>query len=149
MDHEQSLSKHFPLKALLVDESFPEMAAELEPDEATLGNLKRLTEILELVCAEFEGGWTVRSGYRDKALNEACRQKGLPASVDSLHLLGCAADLAPDADQDLEAVFDWLSALGRQGAEIQEAVYYPKKGFIHIGVPSSDVKQPRRFIMRV
>lgn len=149
MDREQSLSEHFLLKALLVDESFPEMADELVPDEATLGNLKRLAAVLEMVCTEFDGGWTVRSGYRDEALNEACREKGLPASVDSLHLLGCAADLAPDGDQDLEAVFDWLSDQGREGTHIQEAVYYPKKGFIHIGVPHADVKQPRRFIMRV
>lgn len=148
-DRAHALSKHFTLGAFLVDETFPELAEALDPDATTLDHLGRMARVLDVLHDTFEGGWTVRSGYRDAALNDACRDQGLPASLDSLHLLGCAADVAPDGDQDLEAVFDWLSAQAHAGLELQEAVYYPKKGFIHIAVPHPDFMRPRRFIMRM
>ncbi len=148
-DRAQSLSKHFCLGDLLVDDSFPELAQALDPDPTLIAHLGRLARVLDCIYDNFEGGWTVQSGYRDAALNDACREKGLPASVDSLHLLGCAADLAPIESQDLEQVFDWISAQAHAGLELQEAVYYPKKGFIHVAVPHPDFQRPRRFIMRM
>lgn len=149
IDRERHLSEHFALGAFLVDETFPELAEQLDPSADVLSNLERLARTLDRLEARFPGGWAVRSGYRDTRLNDACRERGLPASVESLHLFGCAADCAPAGGQDLEAVFDWLSEVGHGGLDLQEAVYYPNKGFIHLAVPHPEFRRPRRFIMRV
>lgn len=148
-DRDRALAPGFSLGAFLVDETFPELAAELDPSDLVIAQLERLAAVLEALEGQFPGGWTVRSGYRDARLNDACRERGLPASVESLHLLGCAADIAPAGEQDLEAVFDWIGAPGHHGLDLQEAVYYPNKGFIHVAVPHPEFERPRRFIMRV
>lgn len=149
VDRSDQLSRHFTLGQFLVDETFPELAAALSPSDEVLESLTRLARVLDAVEDEQPGGWRVRSGYRDKALNTACRDMGMPASIESLHLLGCAADVEPMGDQDLERLFDWISVHVHQDLDLQEAVYYPRKGFIHIAVPHPEFKRPRRFIMRV
>ena len=64
-------------------------------------------------------------------------------------LAGCAADVKPDSQGiDLEAAYQWLEdesdALG-----INEAVFYPLKGFIHVGVKDPDNPSPKRILMRI
>lgn len=147
-DRDQKLSEHFALGDFLVDATFPDLAAELDPDEKTLGNLGRLTTLLEQVVEKFPSDWTVLSGFRDEKLNEACRHAGMPASVDSLHLAGCAADMKPGTDVDLEAVFEWIQEQSKHGLPVHEAVFYPLKGFIHIGVEDPDRPTAKRMLMR-
>ena len=73
----------------------------------------------------------------------------LPASLNSLHLSGCAADIQPnDIDLDLEAVFEWLRENSRGDLAIHEAVFYPIKNFIHVAVEDRDNPTPKRILMR-
>ncbi|MEQ8275386.1 MAG: D-Ala-D-Ala carboxypeptidase family metallohydrolase [Deltaproteobacteria bacterium] len=148
-DRTQKLSEHFTLGDFLVDATFPALAAELEPDEATVANLRRLAGAIEQVITKFPGEWKVLSGFRDVKLNEACRNAGLPASVDSLHLTGCAADVEPQGDVDLEAVFEWVTEQAKgDDLGVHESVFYPLKGFIHIGVEDERRPTAKRFLMR-
>jgi len=148
VDLGRKLSQHFVLGDLLVDATFPDLAAKLDPPAEVLGNLGRLTSIMDSICENFPSKFEVLSGYRDDKLNNACREAGLPASVNSLHLSGCAADIrATDDELELEEVFDWLE---KQADELQvhEAVYYPKKDFIHVAVADPENPSLKRILMR-
>ncbi len=148
-DRTQKLSEHFTLGDFLVDATFPALAAELDPDDATVANLRRLAAAIEQIITVFPGEWKVLSGFRDVKLNEACRNAGLPASVDSLHLTGCAADVEPQGDVDLEAVFEWVTEQAKgEDLAVHESVFYPLKGFIHIGVEDERRPTAKRFLMR-
>jgi uncharacterized protein YcbK (DUF882 family) len=148
-DRERRLSRHYVLRDLLVDATFPELAKKLDPDERVLKNLERLGALLDRVVDRFQPKWTVLSGFRDTALNEACRQAGLPASVNSLHLTGCAADIQPsDPNLDLEIVFEWMREHSRADLAIHEAVFYPIKNFIHVAVEDREHPTPKRILMR-
>lgn len=148
-DRERRLSRHFALGDLLVDSTFPELAKLLDPDPKSLKNLERLATILDRIVDKFSPRWTVLSGFRDPRLNDACRQAGLPASVNSLHLAGCAADIKPaDREVDLEAVFEWVREQSRQDLAVHEAIFYPIKNFIHVAVEDRELPTPKRILMR-
>jgi uncharacterized protein YcbK (DUF882 family) len=149
VDRARRLTKHYLLGDLLVDETFPALAAALEPDAHTIANLERLAAVLERLAEQFAGPWRVLSGYRDARLNEAWAAAGMAASVASLHLDGCAADVVPrDADVDLEAVFEWLRAAAHRDLPVHEAVYYPQKGYLHVAVESPRRATAKRFLLR-
>lgn len=142
------LSRHFSLGDLLVDATFPELAQQLEPPAPAVANLERLSALLDAISDQFPPGVEVLSGYRDERLNDACRQVGLPASKDSQHLWGCAADVRPkDRDLDPEIMYEWMKARADHIA-LHEAVFYPLKGFIHVGVDNPDHPTPKRILMR-
>jgi uncharacterized protein YcbK (DUF882 family) len=148
-DRERRLSRHYVLKDLLVDATFPDLAKNLDPDPKALKNLERLTSVLDRIVDRFPPQWTVLSGYRDAKLNEACRQAGLPASLNSLHIGGCAADIQPvDANLDLELVFEWVREQSRSELLVHEAIFYPIKNFIHVAVEDRDNPTPKRILMR-
>lgn len=148
-DRARRLSKHYVLGDFLVDSTFPELAVMLDPDERTLKNLERLAALLDRLTERFPPSWKVLSGFRDQRLNEACRQAGLPASLNSLHLVGCAADVAPqDGELDPEMAFEWLREQAHADLPVHEAVFYPIKGFIHLGVEDRDYPTPKRILMR-
>ncbi len=148
-DRTLRLSKHYVLGDLLVDATFPDLARQLDPEPKCLENLTRLTALLDRIVDQFPPVWTVLSGYRDERLNEACRNAGLPASIESLHLFGCAADIQPGEEVDLESVYEWITLSSRSGGlPVHEAVYYPNKGFIHIGVENTELPTAKRIIMR-
>ena len=149
VDRGRKLSKHYILGDLLVDNNFPDLANVLAPEEPSIQNLERLTRTLDLLCDQFPPGFFVLSGYRDYALNEACRTAGLPASVNSLHLVGCAADVAPkNRELDLEVVYEWVREQARGDFPVQEAVFYPKKGVIHIAIADPDQSSAKRILIR-
>ena len=148
-DRALRLSKHYLLGDMLVDSTFPELALLLDPDPKALESLKRLTALIDRIVDQFPPKWTVLSGYRDERLNEACRKAGLPASIDSLHLFGCAADIQPSEEVDLESVYEWITQHSRSGdLVVHEAVYYPNKGFLHVGVENPEHPSAKRIIMR-
>lgn len=149
VDHTRRLSKSWVLGDFLVDETFPLFAEKLEPDDKAITNLTRLAEALEPVVERFPGPWRVLSGFRDERLNDACRSAGLPASVDSLHLYGCAADIRLEGrEHELEAVFEWIGEATRRDLAIHEAVYYPMKGFIHVAIEDPRRPSAKRMLMR-
>jgi uncharacterized protein YcbK (DUF882 family) len=142
------ISRHFVLGDLLVDQTFPELAALLEPPQRVVENLKRLTTLLDSIADQFPPGLEVLSGFRDTRLNDACRQVGLPASVDSQHLYGCAADVKlKDRELDPEIVYEWMKSCADQ-IRLHEAVFYPLKGFIHVAVDNPEHPTPKRILMR-
>ena len=148
VDPERKLSRHFKLGDLLVDSTFPDLAGQLDPGAEVLGNLGRLTALMDQIADQFSTKLEVLSGYRDERLNDACREAGLPASLNSLHLSGCAADIRPsEPDVDLEEVFDWVEKQA-ESLSVHEAVYYPKKEFIHVAVADPEKPTLRRILMR-
>jgi uncharacterized protein YcbK (DUF882 family) len=148
-DRSLRLSKHYVLGDFLIDSTFPDLAKLLDPGTKSLENLKRLTALIDRIVDQFPPKWTVLSGYRDERLNEACRTAGLPASIDSLHLFGCAADIQPSDEVDLESVYEWITHHSRAGdLQVHEAVYYPNKGFLHVGVENPEHPSAKRIIMR-
>jgi uncharacterized protein YcbK (DUF882 family) len=148
-DRARRLSSRYALGDFLVDSTFPELAVMLDPDERTLKNLERLASLIDRIAEKFPGTWSVLSGFRDQRLNEACRQAGLPASLNSLHLSGCAADIqAKETELDLEMVFEWLREQSRGELGVHEAVFYPIKNFIHIAVEDRENPTPKRILMR-
>lgn len=147
-DRNRKLSKHFALSDFLVDETFPNLAASLDPDGGAVENLTRLAAIMDRIVESFGTHIKVLSGYRDEALNDACRDAGLPASIHSLHLFGCAADLElQNREVDPETVFNWLRDQADELA-LGEVVYYPRKGFIHVAVLDTKHPTSRRILMR-
>ena len=147
-DRARRLSRHFVLGDLLVDSTFPELALQLTPDARTLQNLERLTSLLDAIVDRFPPGLEILSGFRDVGLNDACRKAGLPASVNSLHLSGCATDVKPkDASLDPEIVYEWLRVRSNE-LPIHEVVFYPRKGFIHVAVEDREIPTPKRILMR-
>lgn len=149
VERNRRLSRHHVLGDFLVDDTFPDLAKRLAPDEVQLANLERLAQVIERIADQFPAQWKVLSGYRDPVLNEACRQAGLPASLDSLHLDGCAADIEPHGgDFDLETVYEWVRDTSRVDLDVHEAVFYPLKGFIHIGVENKKRPTAKRILMR-
>lgn len=147
-DRSRSLSRHYLLGDFLNDATFPALAAQLDPPMEVLANLGRLAAVIDAIVDRFPPKFEILSGYRDARLNDACREAGLPASVASLHLSGCAADVRPVADVDPEAIFDWLRDHAEQ-IHLHEAVYYPKKGFIHVSVVDHEHPTSRRILMRM
>ncbi len=142
------LSRHFVLADLLVDPTFPDLALALEPGAEALENLRRLARMLDALSDRFPPGFDVMSGFRDARLNDACQRVGLPASKDSQHLWGCAADVRPrDRDLDPETIYDWMKLDGGE-IGLHEAVYYPLKGFIHVAVDNPAHPTPKRILMR-
>ena len=147
-DPERKLSRHFKLGDLLVDSTFPELAGQLDPGVEILGNLGRLTALMDQISDQFSTKLEVLSGYRDERLNDACREAGLPASVNSLHLSGCAADIRPtELEVDIEEIFDWVEKQA-ENLSVHEAVFYPKKEFIHVAVADPEKPTLRRILMR-
>ena len=123
------------------------LADKLEPDTVVLANLGRLTALLDVICEAFPPKFEVLSGFRDDTLNNACIEAGLPASVKSLHLTGCAADIRPGAEVYTDSVWDWIEENAEKiGAH--EAIFYPNKDFIHVAVADHDQPGPRRILMR-
>jgi len=148
VDPERKLSRHFKLGDLLVDSTFPELAGQLDPGVEILGNLGRLTVMMDKISDQFSTELEVLSGYRDERLNDACRDAGLPASVNSLHLSGCAADIRPkELEIEIEEIFDWVEKQA-DNLSVHEAVFYPKKEFIHVAVADPQNPTLRRILMR-
>lgn len=142
------LSRHFVLGDVLIDATFPDLAQLLEPSKKELDSLRRLCELLDALSDQFPPGVEVLSGFRDKRLNDACRQVGLPASKDSQHLYGCAADIKPkDKELDPEIMYEWMKSCAEQ-IHLHEAVFYPMKGFIHVAVDNPELPTPKRILMR-
>ncbi|MBI4815719.1 MAG: DUF882 domain-containing protein [Deltaproteobacteria bacterium] len=148
-DRARKLSRHFVLGDMLIDATFPQLAEQLDPPAQHFANLERLATLLDALVDRFPPAFEIVSGYRDQALNDACIQAGLPASVRSLHLTGCAADVRPKSDDvDLELVYEWLRGRAIELA-LHEAVFYPRKGFIHVAVFDPDQPTPSRILMRI
>ncbi len=148
-DRARFVSKHYRLGDFLVDAQFSDLAERLMPGTKEVENLERLGQLIDRIVDHFPSGWRVISGYRNLELNEACRKAGRPASVHSLHLEGCAADLQPaDENLDLEAVFEWIREHSHRDLPVHEAVYYPMKKMIHVAVVCNEKPSPRRFLTR-
>jgi hypothetical protein len=140
----------FALETFLVDRRFPTLAEKLRPDELAIANLSRLSGVLDRLVDQFPGPWCVSSGFRDAQLNGALRKEGLLASMDSLHLYGCAVDLTIDNPEfDLEAPFEWLKVESRRDLPVHEAILYPAKRLLHVAVKIPRLSTSRRFLTRL
>lgn len=81
------LSPHFTLEEFLVSETAVRRGINNTPSDATVENLKRLCERLEMVRALFNRPIIITSGYRCESLNAA-----VGGSPTSAHMSGRAAD---------------------------------------------------------
>jgi uncharacterized protein YcbK (DUF882 family) len=92
----------------------------------------RFVELLGYLSVRSGRPLALLSGSRSPSYNEGVRRRGLPASRDSLHTEGLAADLAFPRDL-LEPL--WL---GIRDLDCCGAGYYAREGFLHV-----DVGRPR------
>lgn len=117
------LSPHFTLAELTDSQTATRRGIDNTPTPAVIGNLARVTAVLERVRALVAGPITVSSGYRSPALNRAVG--GAPASA---HVLGLAADItAPGMAPKRLA-----QAIRDAGIETDQLIY--EGTWVHIGL---------------
>ncbi len=92
----------------------------------------RFVELLGYLNVRSGRPLALLSGFRSPSYNDGVRRRGLPASRDSLHTEGLAADLAFPRDL-LEPLWFGIRELDCCGAG-----YYAREGFLHV-----DVGRPR------
>ena len=102
---------------------------------------------LKLLCAaileplrEKVGPLRITSGYRSQQVNEAVGSK----STKSQHLTGQACDCVP-LKMKAEAAFKILHKLAADGLPVDQAIWYPKKGHLHVSFNADEA--PRRQFM--
>lgn len=103
---------------------------------------------LKLLCAaileplrERVGPLRITSGYRSPQVNEAVGSK----SKKSQHLTGQACDCVP-LKMKSEAAFKVLRQMSDDGLPVDQAIWYPKKGHIHISF-NADAAPRRQFMI--
>jgi hypothetical protein len=82
------LTQHFTLEELTHSDIGARLGLDNTPDTATIDNLKRLADLLEVVRGVLGRPININSGYRSKPINDAVHSKD-----SSQHRLGCAADI--------------------------------------------------------
>jgi uncharacterized protein YcbK (DUF882 family) len=103
------LSEHLRLSDLGQPEGHGYAAAEYPRQWVKLRAVP-LAGILEAVCAELgEQGFTITSGYRSQAFNQALRVAGHPVVENSQHCEGRAADVVFQRARPIEV---YAAALG-------------------------------------
>jgi len=123
------MTTHFTLEELVVSDTFPDLAAAIEPTEAQIVNLKFLVGTILEPCREFIGRpFRVLSGIRSEALNRAVK-----GEKDSQHLYAEAVDFTiPDDGKELWRAFTWMKAHCQH--QSRRVILYTAKNFIHVGM---------------
>ena len=123
------LSKNFSLDELIFSQTASRKKINNAPDAATLTNLKRLAETLELVRSALgDSPILISSGYRSPALN-----KVVGGSQKSSHMNGLAVDFtAPHYG----TVLATAKAVARSGI-IFDQVIFEYGRWVHLGLAES------------
>lgn len=130
-----NITPHFTLEELTASETADRNGWDNTPNEAEMGNLKRLANLLEQVKVVLNGKpIMVNSAYRSKQVNDAVGSKDT-----SQHRLGCAADIRVPGmtpDQVCRAVIASGIAYDQIIREFDR--------WTHISVPNTEATAPRK-----
>lgn len=130
------LSANFSLAEFAVSGSFPHLV-EPVPQQFVPNVTKLVTTILQPMRTAWGRPFTVNSGYRSPLLNEA-----VGGSLTSQHRSAAAVDFVT-ADQ--RALFYSLLAHPDR-YPCGQTIWYPKKGFMHVALPSRRYAEPSFFV---
>lgn len=127
------LTKNFSLEELTASGTAARLKINNTPNDTQLQNLRRLAELLQQVRDHFNAPVFINSGFRNKALNDACG-----SSDRSQHLLGCAGDIRISGISPRQGV----QAIIKSGIPFDQIIC-EFDSWIHISV-SNDSKDPPR-----
>ena len=127
------LTKNFSLEELTASGTATRLKINNTPNDTQLQNLRRLAELLQQVRDHFNAPVFINSGFRNKALNDACG-----SSDKSQHLLGCAADIRISGISPRQGVH----AIIKSGIPFDQIIC-EFDSWIHISV-SNDPQDPPR-----
>lgn len=136
MPVDDQLSTDFNLAEFAVSGSYPGL---VEPvPERFIPNVERLVrDILQPMRTMWERSFAILSCYRSKKLNDA-----VGGSESSQHRSAAATDFTT---ADIRALF--LKLLQDPDRyPMGQVIYYPKKGFMHVALPSRRYPTPTFFV---
>lgn len=120
------LSKNFSLDELIFSQTASRKNIDNTPDAATLINLKRLAETLEIVRSDLgDTPIIISSGYRSKTLNRAVG--GAPKGA---HILGLAVDFTAPR---FGTVLATAKAVAKSGIVFDQIIFEYGK-WVHLGL---------------
>ncbi|CAB5222756.1 Peptidase M15A, C-terminal [uncultured Caudovirales phage] len=130
-----NLTPHFTLDELTASESAERNGWDNTPNDAELGNLKRLADFLEQVKVVLGGKpIMINSAFRSKKVNDSVGSKDT-----SQHRIGCAADIRVPGMTPDEVVRKVIaSGIG------YDQVIREFDRWTHISVPNSVDTTPRK-----
>lgn len=122
-----ALTENFFAEEFAVSASFPELVRPV-PGEF-IPNVKRLAGIMEKARPHV-GPMKIISGYRSELLNRM-----VDGSPTSQHVRAEACDISVALPLELFRFF--VRNAEKFRGELGQVIYYPKKSFVHISLPSS------------
>lgn len=121
---DQQLTANFSLHEFLVSETYPKIAAELDPTAYQIDCLRLLSESIMQSTRDYWGPLTIESGFRDERLNLLVR-----GQEDSDHLLAAAVDFS--CEKCLSRVYLWIKW---SHLPYRQLIWYKNKHFIHVSI---------------
>lgn len=139
LNAERQLTKNFKLSEFAVSANHPNLIKDTLLSEKEVTKLYFLSKTILEPTREFSnhgyacwGGLIITSGKRTKVLN---KKEG--GSISSDHLFegySCACDFYLSlCNEELIKVYDYMK---RQVPSFGQLIYYPKKGIIHVSLPT-------------
>jgi zinc D-Ala-D-Ala carboxypeptidase len=123
------LSKNFSLDELIFSQTASRKRIDNAPDAATLTNLKRLAETLEIVRSALgDTPIIISSGYRSPVLN-----KEVGGSSKSAHMIGLAVDFTAPR---YGTVLATAKAVAKSGIIFDQVIFEYGK-WVHLGLAKS------------
>ena len=118
------LTRNFRLSEFLVSHTYPDLAAELNPDPYQINCLKLLCESILQPIRERFGPLTIESGFRSPELNLS-----VGGAETSDHRIGSASDIT--LHEGLGQVYRWIK---RNHLPYRQLIWYKNKRFIHVSI---------------
>lgn len=131
------LSKHFTLGEFVVSRDHPEIASRIVPTVQQVDNFYMMCLFALDQIRAAHGPLIITSGLANKELNIARGSK----IMDSQHEKGEAVDFITPHTAPIK-VYLWCQSYLKWPGEL---IYYPKRGHIHLAMPSIFVK-PDRYV---
>lgn len=134
------MKKYFTVRELTKSSTAEKLRIKNDPRESEVENMKTITIPYLSVIREFlKTPLVVNSGFRTCILNEK-----IGGVQTSKHLEGLAVDIVPKG----VSIRDAWERLKKSDLSIiiDQAILYPKKGFIHIGFCKNSIPRQQFFI---
>lgn len=125
------ISANFYLEEFVLSQTATRKKIDNTPDPATLSNLRRLAQTLEVVRSALgDVPIIISSAYRSKELN-----KVVGGAKNSAHLIGCAVDFTAPK---FGTVLATAKAASKCGIEYDQIIY-EYGHWVHLAIPELDI----------
>lgn len=132
------ISKHYTLEQLEHSDTAAVKKMNNRMPLDFYDNARRLGRVLDSIAERF-GAFGLNSGYRCAELNKA-----VGGVASSAHTTGCAADLSIP---NKKTQFEVMAFMKNSPEDFDQAIVYPERGFIHIGVATDAPTGGRRQLL--